>query len=130
MWHIPFMPPELHPSVLGRCDFDIGLAPLEDTEFNRSKSCVKFYEYASVGTVVLTSDVEPYKSEVNYRAKNTVKDWYNKLEKLIVDKDFRAKIGREQQEWVKKHRSVEAIGLDWELACQLPGGLKVLNQEK
>jgi glycosyltransferase involved in cell wall biosynthesis len=127
--HIPFMPPELHPSVLSRADFDIGLAPLEDTEFNRGKSCIKYYEYASVGTVTLASDVEPYKSEATYRAKNTFKDWYNKLEKLIVDKEFRDKLLAEQQKWVKENRSVEAIGVAWELACQQPGGLKVLNQE-
>lgn len=129
LWHVPFMPPELHPSVLSKCDFDIGLAPLQDTEFNRGKSCVKYYEYAAVGTVVLASDVEPYSSEVPYTAKNTYKDWYKKLEKLIVDKDFRQKMLEKQQSWVLKNRSFEAIGLPWELACQQPGGLKVLNQE-
>lgn len=132
MWHVPFMPPELHPKTLSMCDLDIGLAPLEDSEFNRGKSNVKFYEYASVGTVTLASDVLPYKSEVNYLAKNTHKDWYEKLEKLIVDKEFRLKKLAEQQDWVKKHRSLDAIGIDWELACQKPSkwGLKVFNQEK
>jgi len=128
--HIPFYPPELHPTIMTRCDFDIGVAPLLDTEFNHGKSCIKFYEYAAVGTVTLASDVEPYKSEVNYRAKNTTKDWHNKLEKLIVDEKFREKILQEQIEYVKKYRSLEAIGLDWELACQRPGGLPVLNQQK
>lgn len=128
IWHVPFMPPELHPSVLARCDFDIGLAPLEDNEFNRGKSCIKFYEYAKVGTVTIASDVEPYKSEVNYRAKNTVKDWVNKIEKLIVDETERARIYRQQREWVDKNRNVETTGIAWEKACQLPGGLKVLNQ--
>jgi len=128
MFHTPFMPPELHPTVLGRCDFDIGLAPLEDTEFNRGKSCVKYYEYASVGTVTLSSDVMPYSDEVSYRAKNTFKDWYNKLEKLIVDVEFRNKLLKQQQDWVKKNRSTDAIGIMWEKACQRPGGPKVLNQ--
>lgn len=126
--HIPFMPPELHPAVLSNCDFDIGLAPLVDNEFNRGKSCIKFYEYASVGTVTLASDVLPYKDEVNYRAKNTVKDWYNKLEKLIKDEKFRNKLLDSQQKWVKENRSLEKIAIEWEKACQLPGGLKVLNQ--
>lgn len=132
MYHIPFMPPELHPKTLSACDFDIGIAPLEDNEFNRGKSCVKFYEYAAVGTVTIASDVMPYSDEVNYTAKNTEKDWYNKLEKLIVDGQFRQKILKEQMEWVQKNRSVDAIGLDWELACQKPSrwGLKVLNQER
>lgn len=130
IFHIPFYPPELFPHTLSKADFDIGLAPLEDNEFNRSKSNVKFYEYASVGTVTLASDVLPYKEEVNYRAKNTVKDWTKKLEKLIVDKKFREKTLKQQQGWVLKNRTVDTVGLDWELACQKEGGLKVLNQQK
>jgi len=128
-WHIPFMPPELHPKTLSMCDLDIGLAPLEDTEFNHGKSNIKYYEYASVGTVCLASDVEPYSEEVNYCAKNTFKDWYTKLEKLIVDKDFRLKTLKQQKEWVDKNRTVEVIGLPWELACQKPSNTRVLNQQ-
>lgn len=127
-WHVPFMPPELHPKTLSMCDLDIGIAPLEDTEFNHGKSNIKFYEYASVGTVCLASDVEPYSEEVNYRAKNTYKDWYNKLEKLIVDKEFRLKTLAQQQKWVKENRFTDVIGLPWELACQLPSKTKVANQ--
>lgn len=127
--HVPFYTPFMHPGKLSLLDFDIGLAPLQDTEFNRGKSCIKFYEYAGVGTVTLTSDVLPYKDEVTYRAKNTEQDWYNKLEKLIIDVPFREKLLKEQQDWVKKNRSLEAIGLIWELALQKPGGLKVLNQQ-
>ncbi len=127
--HTPFMPPEIHPFVLSNQDFDIAVAPLELSEFNKGKSNIKFYEYAAVETITLASDVPPYSEEVSYRAKNTKKDWYNKLEKLIIDKPFRDKLQKQQTEWVKKHRSLEAIGLPWELACQLPGGLKVLNQQ-
>ncbi len=133
MIHTPFMPPEIHPGILSTRDFDIAIAPLEDTEFNRGKSCIKFYEYAATGTVTLASDVEPYASEVNYRAKNTFKDWYTKLERLIVDEEFRNKLQKEQSEWVAKNRSLKEIGLEWELALQLPsqkGAPKVLNQQK
>lgn len=127
--HHVFMTPELHPGKLSFVNFDIGIAPLVDNEFNRGKSCIKFYEYAAVGTATLASDVEPYKSEVNYRAKNTTKDWVAKLEKLIVDKDFREKLAKEQMEWVKKYRSTGAIGVLWEIACQRPSNLEVLNQK-
>lgn len=130
MQHIPFMPPELHPTVCSKIDLDIGLAPLEDTAFNKAKSCVKYYEYASVGTVCLASDVLPYSSEVPYLAKNTTKDWIKKLEKLIVDEKFRKEMLEKQQTWVKKNRSLEAIGLAWEIALQREGkkGLTVANQ--
>jgi hypothetical protein len=114
------------------CDLDIGLAPLEDTEFNAGKSNIKFYEYASVGTVTLASDVQPYNTEVNCLTKNTKKDWIKNLEKLITNPEYRVKKLHEQREWVRKNRSIEAIGIDWELACQKPSkwGIKVLNQQK
>lgn len=127
-WHVPFMPPELHPRTLAMCDLDIGIAPLEDSVFNSAKSNIKFYEYASVGTVTLASDVLPYSDEVNYTAKNTFKDWTNKLERLIVDKEFRNKILASQQKWVRENRYVDVIGLPWELACQKKSKLKTLNQ--
>jgi hypothetical protein len=143
MLHVPFAPPELHPSILSRSSFDIGLCPLQDTEFNKAKSAIKFYEYAAVGAVTLASDVGPYVDEVNYRAKNTKKDWIKKLEKLIVDKEFREKLRQQQYDYVYKNRNIggvadplkpekhhPGIGLDWELACQLPGGLSVNNQRR
>ena len=129
MTHIPFYTPALHPSVLSRADFDIGLAPLEDNEFNRGKSCIKFYEYAAMGTATIASNVEPYKSECDYRAKNTTEDWYQKIKKLIVDEQFRLDLAKKQQKWVKENRSIDKIGLEWELACQKDSGLKILSQE-
>lgn len=131
LYHIPFMPPELHPKSLSGADFDIALAPLEDTVFNSGKSCIKFYECACVGSAVVASDVMPYKDEVDYRAKNTYKDWYNKIEKLIIDGDFRVNLAKKQQEWVHKNRSLTAIGLPWEMALQREGikGLTSAMQE-
>jgi len=131
--HRPFALPELNPLKLGESDFDIGLAPLEDNEFSKGKSCIKYYEYAAVGTVTLASDVEPYKSECNYLAKNTTDDWYNKLEKLIVDEKFRNDLLKSQQDWVRENRALDKVAIDWELALQNPikqGAPKVLNQDK
>ena len=39
---------------------DIGLAPLEDTAFNRSRSDVKFLEYAACGAVPVVQATGPY----------------------------------------------------------------------
>jgi len=112
--HIPWYHPELYPPILVGMDWDIGLCPLKDNSFNQAKSCVKFYEYAAVGTTCLASDVLPYKNEVNYRAKNTFKDWYKKLEKLIKDEKFREKITEKQWEFVEKNRNIEEVILQWE----------------
>lgn len=116
--HIPFYPPELYPEVLRSLNFDIGLAPLKDNIFNQAKSCIKFYEYAITGTPTLASDVLPYSKEVNYRAKNTYKDWYKKIEKLIKNKKFREKLLDQQWEFVRKHANMENVVKVWEKIFQ------------
>jgi glycosyltransferase involved in cell wall biosynthesis len=122
-YHIPFYIPFLHAAALRRVDLDIGLAPLHDNEFNRNKSCLKFYEHAALGTACLASDVMPYNKEVGYCAKNTFKDWKNKLEKLIVDKKFREDLAAKQQKWVKDNRSIRVVEKLWEKAFD-PAPLK------
>jgi len=116
--HVPFYPPELYPEVLRSLNFDIGIAPLKDNTFNQAKSSVKFYEYVTTGTPCLASDVLPYRKEVNYRAKNTYKDWYNKLEKMIKDKKFRAKIYYQQSDFVDKHANLDDVVKVWESTFQ------------
>jgi len=117
--HIPFFSPELYGMALQRCDMDIGIAPLKDNDFNHSKSCVKFYEYATLGTVTIASKVLPYKNEVNYLAKNTYKSWYKKLEKLIVDKPFREKLLKEQRRFVRENRLMGETVKAWEKAIDI-----------
>jgi glycosyltransferase involved in cell wall biosynthesis len=118
--HIPFHFPQLFPEILRRCNMDIGLAPLYDNEFNHSKSCLKFYEYASMGTVTLASDVLPYNKEVGYCAKNNYKDWYDKLEKLLTDQKFREELGAKQSKWVEENRGLGNISMLWEKAFDSP----------
>jgi len=114
MFHIPFRVPVFHSGILNNLDLDIGIAPLLDNEFNHSKSCVKFYEYAMTGAATLASNVLPYKKEVGYLAKNTTKDWVKKLEKLIVDEKFRKNLADKQYKWVKENRDIDKIVTLWE----------------
>lgn len=48
---------------LAELDFDIGLAPLQDTGFNRAKTATKWIEYAEAGAAVVASDVTPYREQ-------------------------------------------------------------------
>ena len=107
--HVPFYPPELHARVMREVNADIGLCPLTDNEFNKSKSCQKFYQYAALGSATLASDVMPYKKEVNYCAKNTYKDWYNKLERLLTEEEFRQETYQKQRKWVLENRNIQKI---------------------
>ncbi len=101
---------------LKELNFDIGLAPLTDTRFNRSKSCLKFYEYAATGSAVLASDVVPYNTELGKEdlVKNRHAKWKAKLKRLIEDEEYR--IGRmsEQMHFVMKHRNINEVVKRWE----------------
>jgi O-antigen biosynthesis protein len=94
--HVVWYPPEMYPALLRTLDLDIGLIPVKGYLFDKSKSILKYLEYTAVGTAAIASDTEPYKC-VKYRAKNKYKDWKNKIEKLIKDKELREKLVEEQK---------------------------------
>ncbi|MDP2183248.1 MAG: glycosyltransferase family 4 protein [Actinomycetota bacterium] len=78
-------------------DFDIAVAPLVDTRFNRCKSDLKYMEYAMLGLPVVASAVEPYTrtirhGENGFLVKNT-KGWLKSLRALIRDAELRHSIG-------------------------------------
>lgn len=98
-------------------DFDIGLAPLADTPFNRSKSDLKFLEYAALGIPCVASAVGPYVDSVErgttgYLAKND-KDWLRHLKRLVESADLRREIGENAANWAKT-RMISATIEKWE----------------
>lgn len=114
--HIKTVPYEDYRDKLSELNLDIGIAPLIDSRFNRAKSCLKFYEYAAVGTVTLASKVIPYTLEMDDCdiVKNRHDKWVNKLRKLIVDAEYRQIRKSEQEEWVRYNRDIEKIAKNWE----------------
>lgn len=114
--HIPFCDYSEYQKKLSELNFDIGICPLTDNIFNRSKSCLKFYEYAAVGTAALASKVTPYKEEMSDEdlAKNRYRHWYSKLKRLITDEEFRKNRTANQYLWVSKNRDLKVVGDQWE----------------
>ena len=102
-------------------DFDIGIAPLADSPFNRSKSAVKALEYAALGIPVVASDVEPYRAFVldgvtGYLVREE-HEWSKRLYELANDEAMREEMGLA----ARKHATQWAIsrGADlWERAYE------------
>lgn len=99
-----------YPQWLSERAWDIGIAPLVDTRFTRCKSSIKWLEYSMFKIPTVASRVYPYFIDVMGR--KTVEDgktgllcrvneWKDKLEKLILDKEFRIKLGEQAYEHVK-----------------------------
>lgn len=102
--------------------FHIGLAPLIDSNFNRSRSDLKCLEYAASGIPVIASKVLPYMGSIEdgrtgFLARNP-KDWLKDLTNLVEDVELRREIGRRAQGWART-RFANRNTAPWEMAYGL-----------
>jgi len=102
--------------------FDIGLIPLADTTFNRSKSDLKFVEYGRLGIPTVASKLEPYlktvkPAENGFLAKSP-NDWLKHLTRLIEDEPLRRTLGSAAQDYART-RVIDAAIDRWERAYGL-----------
>lgn len=111
-----------YPKYLASMKWDIGIAPLVDTAFTRSKSPIKFFEYSMYRIPTVASRVYPYfmplcgrdlitDNETGMLCKTT-DEWESKLEKLIVSKQLRDKIGNAAYEHVAKNWQYSSFDVD------------------
>ena len=76
-------------------NIDIGLAPLEDNIFNKSKSALRYYENSLMGACTVASNVYPYTHAIKSGTdglivqKNRHKDWFKAIKSLIDNKELR-----------------------------------------
>lgn len=94
--------------------FDIGLAPLDNNGFSKYKYINKFIEYTRAGVAGVYSDCDLYKGvitngENGLLCENTVEGWLNALGSLIEDLEFKVKIAKCAQNYVRCHMSKEAV---------------------
>lgn len=88
-------------------DFDIGIAPVRDTAFGRSKSYLKALEFNARGIPVVASDVQPYREYIQhgvngFLAKNE-KEWSTYLRLLAGDPGLRESMGRNGKQIASQH---------------------------
>ena len=84
-----------------KVDFDVGIAPLADIPFNRSKSYLKALDFAALGVPVIAQDMEPYREFVEdgvtgYLVR-THDEWLARLTELAHDESARAELGAAAQ---------------------------------
>jgi glycosyltransferase involved in cell wall biosynthesis len=104
--------------TLSSLNLDIGLAPLEDDEFNCCKSNIKWLEYSACTAAGIYSDLPPYKDIQSGKdgllVGNSPKEWRDALEFLICNKKERIKMGymarkRVMEEFTLNKKRVEVI---------------------
>jgi len=85
--------------VFSEYNFDIGLAPLLDDPFHRSKTNNKYREFGACGIAGIYSNVPVYSEfvknfETGILVENTSDEWYKALVQLIEDHKLRQRIGQ------------------------------------
>lgn len=94
------------------CRFDIGIMPLESTEWEKGKCGFKLIQYMGVGIPVVASSVgvnnEIITNSVNGFVVDSEEEWYNSLSKLINDAGLRKSMGEEGLKVVQESYSIQS----------------------
>lgn len=104
-------------------DLDIGLAPLQDNEFNSCKSPVKWMEYSALGMATICSYTTAYKhviaqGKTGLMVENQPEKWYTAIKLLIDQPEYRQLLALEAQKEVLRNYSLQRQGHRWLAAYQ------------
>jgi len=102
-----------YPRWVMKAGFDIGIAPLEDNNFNRGKSNLRWLEYSAMGIPTVASPlphfVESIKEGETGLIARSHDEWKYNLKKLIEDKELRHSIGLNARKQVESRFSMRTL---------------------
>lgn len=102
-----------YPKAIKKYNFDIGIAPLRDSDFNRAKSNLRWLEYSAMGIPTVASNVGHFKETLkNGKTALLVteeKEWIDALSKLIEDKEYRVNLGMRAHKELRKKWNKERM---------------------
>ena len=107
---VPF--PDLPSRIAG---FDIGIAPLADIPFNRTRSDIKLKEYAASGIPWIASPVGPYRGYGADQGGILVSDdgWLDALDDLVSNSKRRLQLGQNALAWAQG-QTMDVAADQWE----------------
>lgn len=110
-------PVEIEDLIPAEAEFDIALAPLRDTGFNRARSNIKLKEYAAAGAMWLASPVGPYVGMGEEQGGLLVEDddWLDALESLLGDDARRRELTDRARAWAAG-QTIRAGAARWQTA--------------
>lgn len=108
---------DVYPYKLATINADIGLCPVVDNVFNRQKSAIKWMEYSVMGMASIASDYPPYspvmENEKDGLLVKTQQDWYDAIERLILDADLRKKLAKNAYDKVYQEHNADTKAYLW-----------------
>lgn len=108
----------LYPKNLSVQNWDIGLCPIQDNIFNKSKSNLKYLEFASNKFACICSDVENYSNtvtdgETGLLSSNDPESWYSAITKLRDNVDLRKSIAEKGYSFVRENYNMGNNYKNW-----------------
>ncbi|NYT83430.1 hypothetical protein H0A70_18265 [Alcaligenaceae bacterium] len=106
---VPWMKREL--------DWDFALAPLADTNFNISKSDLKYLDYGALTIPAIFSDVRPYRDTVVHGVTGLVarsdEEWETHIDTMTGGTTLRHELASAARDQVYAERSLAIHSTDW-----------------
>lgn len=114
--------------------FDIGIAPLVDHNFNRSKSNLRWLEYSALGIPSVCSKISHFEKTVNHGIDgllaSNLDEWEHHLMALIQLPNLRANIGRNAAKRVRRDFNIKRnAGPYLRILKEIAGRSSVFNDD-
>ena len=112
-----FITVDKFPRGLSDYNFDIGIAPLKDNNFNRGKSNLRWLELSALKVPCVASPTPAYAESIvdgktGFIA-DTKEQWVEKLSALIENEELRKTVGNNAYLDVRKNYSIKDIAKDY-----------------
>jgi glycosyltransferase involved in cell wall biosynthesis len=102
----------VRPKMMSECD--IFIAPLSHSNYSRGKSYIKALEYGAGKKPIVLEKIEPYQEFAGDRPEEkgvllaySEREWFEKMEKLLLDAKLRKENGEKLYNEVKKNHTTD-----------------------
>ncbi len=109
---LKFIPWQQHTEIADLLQINVGVMPLPDTEWAKGKCAFKALQYMALGIPAVVAAVGANTTavpdgEAGYTCA-TPKQWFLRLEQLLLHPTLRAEMGENGQKWVNEHYAAQA----------------------
>lgn len=109
---LQYMPWQKTTEIDDLLQFDIGIMPMTNGEWEQGKCGFKALQYMALAIPAVVSPVgvnaEIVQDGINGYYATTPEQWYNALEKLILSAELRTQMGKAGRQTIEQHYSVES----------------------
>lgn len=121
-WIHDFRSIDKYPKWISKFGFDIGIAPLQDNNFNRAKSNLRWLEHSALGIPCVASPLPHFRESIRhevtgYLANNT-EDFVEYISRLVLAPKLRDTIGTAARQEVKDKWNLKTQAMKYKAAIE------------